>query len=59
MKLITTFELAGRSESELSNLFMQVSHSLTRSRRGTPERRTALATLENISRARVARMTGP
>ncbi|MGA2607204.1 MAG: hypothetical protein ABSH01_07070 [Terriglobia bacterium] len=56
MKLISNHELQKRSESELSALFCTVSKGLVRTVRGSPERRNALASLENISRARVARM---
>jgi hypothetical protein len=55
MKLISNRELQQRSESELSALFRTMSEGLVRSGRGTPERTNALASLENISRARVAR----
>lgn len=56
MKLISAFELHRRSASELSDLFGHVSKSLALTRRGTPERRNALASLENIARARRAVM---
>jgi hypothetical protein len=56
MKLIVNCELQKRSESELSALFCTVSKGLVRTKRESPERRNALASLENISRARVARM---
>ena len=57
MRLISNLELQQRSESELSALFCTVSKGLVRSERGSPERRNSLASLENISRARVSRMT--
>jgi hypothetical protein len=57
MKLIPSHELHQRSESELSALFRRVSEELVRSRRGSPERRNALASLENISLARAERMS--
>ena len=57
MKLISNHELLERSESELSELFRAVSERLVRSERGSPERRNALVSLENISLARAARMT--
>ena len=57
MKLISNHELLERSESELSALFLTVSKGLIRTARGSPERRNALASLENISLARAARMT--
>jgi len=52
MRLISTYELHRRNLNELSLLFGQVSRGLARTERGTPERRNALATLENISRVR-------
>lgn len=52
MRLMTTSELAGKSENELADMFRCVSLDLTRTRRHTPERRNGLATLENITRAR-------
>jgi hypothetical protein len=57
MKLISNHELDQRSESELSALFRAVSEELVRTRRGSPERRNALASLENISQARAERMS--
>ena len=59
MKLISAYELHRRSANELSALFSQVSSGLVLTRRGSPERRNALATLENIARARRAQMAGP
>jgi hypothetical protein len=56
MKLISNHELQKRSDSELSALFCTVSQGLVRTRRESPERRNALASLENISRARAVRM---
>ena len=52
MKLISAFELAGRSKSELHNLFREASQNLARSYPGTTERRNALGSLENIAHAR-------
>ena len=57
MKLISSHELHRRSESELSALFRTVSEGLARTSRGSPERRNALASLENIGRARAERMS--
>jgi len=57
MKLISNYELHQLGESELSALFRAVSEGLVRSERGSPERRNALASLENISLARAGRMT--
>ncbi len=56
MRLISTLELHQHSESELSELFRTVSKHLIRTDRGSPERRNALASLENISLARAARL---
>jgi hypothetical protein len=56
MKLISNHELQARSESELSALFCTVSQGLVRTVGGLPDRRNALASLENISRARSVRM---
>jgi hypothetical protein len=57
VKLFLNHELGQRSESELSALFRAVSEGLIRTGRGTPERRNALASLENISRMRAQRMS--
>ena len=56
MKLICNHELQKHTPNELSALFCTVSKGLVRTKRGSPERRNALASLENISRARAARM---
>jgi len=56
MKLISRFELDRRSNNELSALFCRVSKDLIRTKRGSPERRNALASLENIARARAERL---
>jgi hypothetical protein len=56
MKLISNFELHSRNENELSAMFCHVSQGLTQTRKGSPERRNALASLENIARARAQRM---
>jgi hypothetical protein len=57
MKLISNYELQKRSDSELSRLFHTVSQGLVLSGKGSPERRNALASLENISRARAVRIS--
>lgn len=59
MRLITHFELAQRSDHELSALFAAVTRDLARTEPGSPERRNALASLENIRRARAARLCQP
>lgn len=51
MKLITTFELANQNEAQLSALFKKMNKALIQTGQGTPERRKALASLENISQA--------
>jgi hypothetical protein len=56
MRLISNHELHQRSEGELAALFRAVSEGLVRTGRGSPERRNALASLENISGARAERM---
>jgi hypothetical protein len=49
-RLLTTFELQRHTASELNALFQQASQALVQTCSGTPERRIALASLENISR---------
>lgn len=51
MRLITSYELAGHAQKELQALFNTVSNELACTEAGTPERRNALASLENIGRA--------
>lgn len=55
-KLMTIAELQFRSETELHALFRQATLAVTRTATGTPERRTGLATMENISRALTMQM---
>lgn len=57
MELISNYELQNRSDSELSRLSHTVSEGLVLSGKGSPERRNALASLENISRARAVRIS--
>jgi hypothetical protein len=52
MRVISNIELYRLSEKELSGLFHKVSQTLVTTKRETPERRNALASLENIARAR-------
>ena len=59
MRLITSFELANRSDSELAAIFRQVSAAVAQTAIGSPERRNALASLENIRRAQAARLMRP
>ncbi len=48
MKLITRFELAAKHENELHALLREVFNDLARSEPDTPQRRAALASIENI-----------
>jgi hypothetical protein len=61
MRVISMNELSRHSEKELSELFASVSQALVRTEPESPERRNALASLENIARARAAkpRNSGP
>lgn len=55
MRLITDSELANRTDLELAILFQIASEALGRTRPGSPERQTVVASLQNISRARSTR----
>ncbi len=55
MRLITSQELSERTDEELQVLFNTVSKALAFTEGQSPERRNALATLENIERARAGR----
>lgn len=59
MRLITRFELATRSSDELHQLYSEIFNALARTGTGTPARRNALATLENIQRELVHRHYRP
>ena len=48
MRLITKFELAAKSKTELYALLREGFNELARSKPGTHHRRNALASLENI-----------
>lgn len=48
MKLVTRFELAAKSEAELYGLYSKIFNELVKSEKHSPERRNALASLENI-----------
>ncbi len=50
MNLITHYELATKSVSELRGLYRKVFNALVQSAPGSAERRNVLASLENISR---------
>ena len=49
MKLVTRFELASRSINDLHGLYRDIFNALVQSDPDTPERRNALASLENIA----------
>jgi hypothetical protein len=55
MRLITDSELANRTDLELAILFQIASEALGRTRPGSPERQAAIASLQNIGRARSPR----
>ena len=55
MKLITDTELSSRTDVELAVLFHMAAQALGRTAPGTPARRTVIASLQNIARARVQR----
>ncbi len=50
MKLITRFELAAKTETELYALLREVFNELAKSDPDTHQRRNALASIENIQR---------
>ncbi|MDJ0683480.1 MAG: hypothetical protein QNJ84_02150 [Alphaproteobacteria bacterium] len=52
--LITMAELTGKTEAELAAVHRHMTCILNRSAPGTPERRNAIASLENIARSRRA-----
>lgn len=49
MELVTRFELATRSTTDLQALYREIFNALVRSAPGSEQRRIALASLENIS----------
>ena len=59
MNLITRFELATRRTAELHALRRKLFNVLARSGTGTAERRSALASLENLDAELRARLNGP
>lgn len=50
-RIITAAELQNRTLSDLQTLYRKVQEDLTRSLRGSAERRNALASLNNLARA--------
>ena len=59
MTLITRFELAKLNTHQLRGLYRKTFNALVQSGANTPERRNALASLENITREMVGRLSGP
>ena len=57
MTLIVTKSLEYKNDNDLSSLFKVMTEKLAQTAEGSPERRNALASLENISRAMGSRMT--
>lgn len=49
MKLVTRFELAAKSETELRGLLRKAFNELAKSDLGTHERSNSLASIENIA----------
>jgi hypothetical protein len=58
-RIITASELEIKTNIELSALFREVSQEIANSEAGSPERRNALASLDNISRAMRSRHIAP
>lgn len=58
MKLITRYELVNRPTSELHGLLRQTFNTLVRSAPESPERRNALASIENIQSELAVRLSG-
>ena len=59
MKMMTTYELAGRKDGELNALFTLAATNLLLAEAGTIDQHNALATLENIARVRAQRVLAP
>lgn len=59
MKLRTIFELATRSDNELQLISREALNEVARSEEGSPDRRNAQATIENVKRVMRSRMPGP
>ena len=58
--VIVSAEITGRTEKELSTIYARVTRELTQSELGTPERRNALASLDNVvTELNVRRMMEP
>lgn len=59
MNLITRFELSALKETELRGLMRDVFNALARSEPDSPERRNALASLDNIQAELASRIAAP
>jgi hypothetical protein len=59
MRLITDSELARRSDAELAVLFQKAAEALATAKPGTQERRSAVASMQNIGRERARRHRQP
>jgi hypothetical protein len=55
MRVITDSDLAARSDAELAVLFHVVSQALAQAKPASEQRRSVVASLQNISRTRAAR----
>ncbi|MEL6570958.1 MAG: hypothetical protein AAFQ64_04825 [Pseudomonadota bacterium] len=58
MTLITRFELASLRQNQLRGLLRKTFNALVKSAPDSPERRNALASIENIQRELAARSLG-
>ncbi len=59
MRLITRFELAAKNENELDFILRESFNQLAKSNANTPDRRNALAIIENIQRELGSRALRP
>lgn len=59
MKLMTVFELAARSDTELQVIARDAFNEMARSEDRSADRHNALATLENVHRVMRSRMPRP
>ena len=59
MKLLTIFELASRSDTELSVIYKDLFNELAGNKESSPERHNALGSLENVRRVMRSRAPGP
>lgn len=59
MKLVTRFELAAKNENELHGLLREAFNALVASKPDSHQRRTALASIENIQNELALRASCP